>query len=159
MAMKVDLSYRLRDNTDVLGVLDQPEDGLGPGAVGIGAGGSWVVAHYISLAERAKVERVNDPVFVALAADELVECRPNLGNEAKLLALLILGRAVTAGAGGELRVELTAGIADGAAADQRLQNVSLGLLCCCHSGSDGRVLCLFQLLKYNCLNYPVQIIS
>ena len=99
--MKGALSYRLCDNSDVLGVLDQPEDGLGPGAVGVCARGSWVVAHYLSLAERAEVKRVNDPVFVALAADELVECGPNLGDETELVALLILGRGVGAWAGGE----------------------------------------------------------
>lgn len=113
----------------------------------------------MSLSERAKVEGVNDPVFVTLAADQLVQCSPNLGDKAQLFALLVLGIGVAARASRELGVNLTAGVSNGATADERLQNVGLSQLCCCHSGSDLSVLCLFQLLKYNCLNYPVQIIS
>jgi len=68
-----------------------------------------------------------------LAADELVESGPNLGDEAKLLALeslLVLGSATFSGACRDLSVELSADVADSATTNEALQNFGFSQLCC-----------------------------
>lgn len=135
----------MRNDVHVLGVIEETEKRFGPGAVGVGAACGEVVQHNLSLSKRAKEERVNDAVFVTLATDELVKGRPDLGDDAQLLALLLFFVCTIEA---NLSVELTAYVAESALTNEGLQDV-----CLSQKRRSGHAWNIKTVMKYNCLIY------
>ena len=85
-------TYILRHNFDVLAILNQTEDWAWPRAVRVRVPSVFVFKHDPGLAERAEVQRVNDPALIDLAANQFTQCGPNLGDLPQLVPLLVCGK-------------------------------------------------------------------
>ena len=91
-------TYILGDRFDILVVLNQGEDGAWSWAVRVGVPRPLTV-HDSGLAEGTEVDGVDDAVLVALAADELAECRPNPRHLSHLISLSCLSNVKFLGRG------------------------------------------------------------
>ena len=128
-------TYLLRNDFNVLLILFQSEHGSRAWAVCVAFGSIFIIPHNRCLSEGTEVERVNNPSFVGLTADEFTEGCPNLGHLAHLVPLnsfFFRRFSARARASRYSCVELFEEFCDGASSYKCLQYIALVLCHCCH---------------------------